>query len=396
MSAQGPARFGVVVSGGAPTIHLAAGALCAFYEKAPRFDLVATAGAGALPGLMYVAPKNGDPREALKNLVNLNVHDALYQLIPNNFKVFHKYGPFSQLFWQLGRLIPHIPLPSEGRYANAAKRLYNDWIDLVTAAITPTTLNYRSKSVLTRVQVVNDLVDWAGLRAYDGEFFLNAFSFKTRRLELFDKNKLSPEAFYAALAMPWLYTPTECKGTLYTEGASHDPGGLMALYRNMAPDSEKDPGTIILLDTIGPDLWTDPESLYEAMQLTIMDPIVTLTENFSAVAAVAEVILNADGFTLPKIYRLPFEIPTWERGKLLEWSYETALTLWDTGYQAAVEFCDEVFPGAPAGSQAQAAKETLAVDGTRLEKYRHGLNLKPGSREDDFLKLFGIRLPGSG
>ena len=56
------ARLGVVVSGGAPTLHLAAGALCAFYEKRVNFDVVATSGAGALPGLLYVAPKNGDPR----------------------------------------------------------------------------------------------------------------------------------------------------------------------------------------------------------------------------------------------------------------------------------------------------------------------------------------------
>ena len=37
------ARIGVVVSGGAPTLHLAAGALCGFYERGLSFRAVAAA-----------------------------------------------------------------------------------------------------------------------------------------------------------------------------------------------------------------------------------------------------------------------------------------------------------------------------------------------------------------
>ena len=388
MNASTPSRLGVVVSGGAPTVHLAAGALCAFYEKAPKFDVVATAGAGALPGLMYVAPKGGDPQKALRNSVNLNIHNALYQLIPSNFKVFHKYGPFSKLFWQLGHLIPHFPLPPEERLSNSAKRLYNDWIDLVTAAITPTTLNYRSKSVLTRVQVIDDLVDWAGLRNYSGEFFLNSFSLKDRTLKVFDKTMLSPEAFYAALAMPWLYVPTEYQGTLYTEGASHDPGGLLAVFKNKQPTLDK-LDAIVFLDTIGPELWTDPESIYEAMQLTIMDPIVTLLENFCGLFAFEEFVYDQLKMPmLPKVYRLPFDVSSWERGKLLEWSYENALTLWETGYEAALEFCNDLIPDSNAATRAQAVAQSRPA-----EKYRYLRNLKPESREGDFFKLFDIHLP---
>jgi predicted acylesterase/phospholipase RssA len=396
MSPTGQLRLGVAVSGGAPTIHLAAGALCAFHERGVSFQTIATAGAGALPGLLYAAPKSHRPEEALKSVVNLNVHDAIYHLLPSNFKVFHKYGPFSYLFWQLGHLIPHLSLPTEDRYRNSAKRLYNDWIDFVTAAVTPTTLNYWSKAVLTRVEVINEWVDWNGLRNFPGQFFLNSFNLQTRTLDAFTKDNLSPEAFYAALAMPWLYVPTECKGILYTEGASHDPGGLMAMYDNLGPDGPQRAAldAIIVLDTIGPDLWADPENLHEALQLTIMDPIVTLTENFAAVVALEEYVLNAIGIPYPKVYRLPFDLPSWERAKVLEWSYENALLLWDAGYNAAQRFVDDMVevggrPGVKSGQQAAPTRRRPA------EKYRQFPGLRADSREADFFKIFGIDLPAA-
>ena len=35
---------------------------------------------------------------------------------------------------------------------------------------------------------------------------------------------------------------------------------------------------IIALDTIGPNLWTNPGNIYDGLQMAIMDPIVSLAE----------------------------------------------------------------------------------------------------------------------
>jgi len=377
-------KLGVLISGGAPTLHLAAGALCAFHEHQVEFNVLATSGAGALPALLYMVPKKGDPETALKCVVDMNVHDAIYDLIPNNYKVFFKYGPFAPLFWQLGQMIPHFPLDPTERSTNAGKRLYNDVIDFVTAAITPTTLTYWSKSVLRRVQVVNDLVDWNALPSAPQRFFLNTFSLDTQELKLFKNEDMTPDAFYAALAMPWLYPPTPAtlSGPLYTEGASHDPSAIEAALQN-APLKPKVASldAMIVLDTIGADLWVDPESLYEALELTIMDPIVTLAENVAALYALQEKVFNQDpppikDLTPPKIYRLLFDIPPWKRGQILEWSYSNALTLWDTGYRAASKFCTDQMPhkGGPI---------------TLKEEHRYFRTLTKDSREGDFLSLFG-------
>jgi predicted acylesterase/phospholipase RssA len=403
-----PSRIGVVVSGGAPTLHLAAGALCAFYDKEVSFDVVGASGAGALPALLYMAPKTGNPASALKNVVNLNVYDAIYDLLPSNYKVFFKYGRFSSIFWQLGRMLPRFTLTPETRFANAPQRLHNDVLDLMLTAITPTTLNYWSKSVLTRVPVVDDLVDWASLKSHSKKFFLNAFNFTTRDLEVFDNQKMTPEAFYAALAMPWLFPPTEAHGTLYTKGASHDPCGLEALHENQGPQISK-LEAIVILDTIVPEMWTDPESVLEALELSIFDPIVTLNENIAALASLQDLHFDDNRLKLPKIYRLPFEVSAWERVKLLEWSYTNALRLWDVGYHAAEMFCQHAPPGfpmptapltatpgrvgaeAPAPAPTQPAAPTLG-DQEFDKKYRYLRSLEPGSRADrvdDFLALFG-------
>jgi len=366
-------KLGVVVSGGAPTLHLAAGALCAFCERGVKFDVVATSGAGALPGLLYLAPKGGDPVGALKNVRNMNIDDTIYHLIPNNFKVFFKYGPFSPIFYRLGQMLR--PFPAKELADSPVKRLVNDWIDFAVAAITPTTLWYWSKSVLNRVQVVNDLVDWAQLAASPRHFFLNAFNLKTQELEIFRKSTMTPEAFYAALAMPWLYPPTppaNANEPLYTEGASHDPSGIEAVLENLQPELDK-MDSIIVLDTISADLWTDPENIYEGLELAIMDPIWTLAENVAALYALQDHHFNRSKQQIPKIYRLPFEIPLWELGKILEWSYSNAVSLWDVGFRAASKFCDGMERNGGQPPDANRYFDTLEED----------------SREGDFLKLFG-------
>jgi hypothetical protein len=289
-------------------------------------------------------------------------------------------------------MIPHFPLDPKERSTNAGKRLYNDLIDLLTTAITPTTLTYWSKSVLSRVQVVNDLVDWNALPSAPQDFFLNTFSLETQKLEKFTKKTMTPDAFYAALAMPWLYPPTAATvgGPLFTEGASHDPSAIEAALQNEPPPKVAYLDAMIVIDTIGSDLWVDPESLYEALELTIMDPLVTLAEDVAALYAAQDEFFNQaskplPGFSPPKIYRLPFDVPPWKSGKLLEWTHSNALTLWDTGHRAASKFCSDQIPkgGGP-----------IELD----ERYRYLRTLSEDTREGDFLSLFGNvfkNLPGS-
>src|SRR4029453_18916776 len=95
--------------------------------------------------------------------------------------------------------------------------------------------------------------------------------------------------------------------------------------------------------------WNDPYDLYDALQMAIMDPIVSLSEYVLAYYSLAEFVLNNEpGFTaqnkIPKLYRLPFDIPKAEHPKLLEWSYSNARTLWNIGHKAAEDFIAKMTP----------------------------------------------------
>lgn len=86
----------LVLGGGAPNATLMAGAVCAFHRHGVRFDLISSAGAGALIGLLAVAPKNQTPEEALRRTVNYGVDDLIYSFVPVNYKVFQKRLPVGE------------------------------------------------------------------------------------------------------------------------------------------------------------------------------------------------------------------------------------------------------------------------------------------------------------
>src|SRR5437867_1654655 len=66
-------KTALLIGGGAPNSTLMAGALVAFLEKGVEFDVISSSGAGALIGLLYTAPKNGDPAKALRQWAQVGV-----------------------------------------------------------------------------------------------------------------------------------------------------------------------------------------------------------------------------------------------------------------------------------------------------------------------------------
>ena len=336
-----PGGIGVLVSGGAPNLHLAAGALCAFNNCGLTFDLIGAAGAGALPALLSLVPKNGDADASLRSTVYINIHDVIYSLIPDNYKIFLKRGPWTEAFWRFGRSLPHFALMPGDRDNSGFRRFFNDTVDLAVAALTPTTLWYGSPSVCTRAGVIDDLVDWPALRGHPTRFFLNAFDLGNLRLTVLDNDEVTPESFYAALAMPWLYEPTVFRDRMYTEGAAHDPSGLEALrpFLDASVGSNRPIDILIALDTVVNDLWLDPNNVQEALELAVMDPIVCLGQYVLALYSRLDVLREQRGIRGPKLYYIPFPIQAQDARRILDWSYSNAISLWDIGYKAAETFC---------------------------------------------------------
>ena len=247
----------------------------------------------------------------------------------------------------------------------------------MVAALTPTTLNYFSKSVCTRVGVIDDLIAWERLPAYPKDFYLNAFDLKNQRLKVFDKNTLKPDTFWAALAMPWLFEPTAARRRSSIPRAPRTTRPGSKHCGNMPTPTSSKLDMIIALDTIGPNLWTNPGNIYDGLQMAIMDPIVSLAETVLTTYGQLEFTVNrhyAPKQVLPKLYWLPFEVPDWEAQHVLEWSYSNALTLWHVGYDAGKKFSRRSMP-----------REMILVE---LEKYRYHQGEDNTQRTIDFLELF--------
>jgi hypothetical protein len=342
-----PRRLGVLVSGGAPNLHLAAGALCAFKECGLNFDLIGAAGAGALPALLSLVPKNGDAVASLRSTVYINIHDVIYSLIPDNYKIFLKRGPWTEAFWRFGRSLPHFALMPGDRENSGLRRFFNDTVDLAVAALTPSTLWYGSPSVCTRAGVIDDLIDWPALRTHSTRFFLNAFDLGNLELTAFSNGDLTPEAFYAALAMPWLYEPTVFLDRMYTEGAAHDPSGLEALgpFLEASASSTRPIDILIALDTVVTDLWLDPNNVQEALELAVMDPIVCLGQYVLGLYSRLDALREKNEIPGTKLYYIPFPIQAQDARRILDWSYSNALSLWEIGYNSAATFCSVLNSG---------------------------------------------------
>ena len=227
-------RIGIVLSGWAPAMTLMSGAMLGFIDAGIEFEVISTAGVGALIGLLSLAPKHGSPKEALAELPNLFVSDILYAALPINFKVFHKFGPFAKPMHDLRNRVPRIKL--DPKASSPFGRLLNDWVDLAFCAMTPSTFEPKSAGLMSPGPEIDDLVNFTALRGAARSFYLNAFNLDERTLEIFDNATTNADAYRAAEALPLLFAPQRmANGDLYTTGGD-------ARSDRVAGDLAKAPG----------------------------------------------------------------------------------------------------------------------------------------------------------
>jgi NTE family protein len=374
-------RVGIVLSGWAPAMTLMSGAMLGFIEKGVKFDVISTTGVGALIGLLALTPKGGKPVEALKELPNLFVSDLIYSVLPINFKIFHKQGPFGRPMQELRNWVPKLPVAPQD--PSPLRRLINDWVDLVFCAMTPSTFELKSKGLMTPGPEIENLVDFAQLPKIAGQFYLNAFNLNTKSLQIFDKNSTDVDAYNAAQALPVMFAPQRMRdGDLLTTGATHDPTGLQAIWLNHRHDLDM----VVMLDPLSPAIWRAPTNIHDAFQLMLMNPIVALQVIMAALYArtdhlVEELRHQRPEINLPPLYRVPFTIDPKYYPTMLTWTHKNAVTLEKIGYDAAITFAD-----------------AMAHDTAFNDKYRYYNHVEANDRLRRFSRLLApmYERPGPG
>lgn len=348
----------LMLGGGAPTLTLMSGALVALDEEGVRFDVVSTAGAGMLVGLLYAAPKGATRREALARTVEMGVSDAIYSRFPVNYKVFHKPGDAARAYTDslqrmfrgtdgrsplLDWMNAWADLCFPGMRANRrARQLVEDWVGLWAAIMCPTDLSPDSKGLCQPAPWVKEVVDFDRLKDFPGEFYINAYNLTDRKMEIFGRDEITVDHFHAALAFPFIYAPFELNGKKYIEGSAIDTLNYQGLLEDKNPQID----TIVVFDVLSrEELMREPRDLYDAWVRSIIVPLVALGKDDTRIF---ELVHNRKH--QKKLLRLPFQIPAdrWEH--ILDWSRSNLEALYDIGYRSGKAFVEahrsELLPAA--------------------------------------------------
>lgn len=328
-------KTALILGGGAPNATLMSGALVAFAEAGVEFDVISTAGAGALIGLLYVAPAQGTPVEALRRTVEMGVADAIYDHFPVNYKVFQKPGAVADLYRQLLAANPLTQTLAAQHGDSAMQKLFSDWVHLLFASACPTDLGPKSLGLCASVPFLEETVDFAALKEIEAAFYINAYNLSDRRMENFAKHQISADHCRAALAFPFLYPPYPIADPhtgaekFYYEGAAHDCLNYKALV-----DHEPEVDRIVVFDVLGADeLMRTPRDLYDAWLLSIIVPLVEIARDDTKIF---ETVHNADGRR--RLFKVPFDIPSEHEVEALDWSRSNLETLFAVGYRSAQDY----------------------------------------------------------
>lgn len=330
---QNTARSALIVSGGAPNATLVAGALLAFHEFGLKFDVISTAGAGALLGLAYCAPQGGDPVPVLNSFKEMGISDEIYQAFPVNFKVFNKPGDMADLYRRALALNPLVQKIMDWPAADSLSQLLKDSTELLFACACPSDLGPKSQGLCAHVPFAEKIIDFSALSSIDGEFQVNAYNLTKRRMENFSKSQITPQHLQAALSFPFLYPPTQIGEEFYIEGAALDCLNFAGLLERH-PDLQE----IVVFDILGADkLLRAPRNLYDAWVMSIITPLVEIARDDLKIF-VAE---HLDKY--PKLkppYRVPLvdDIPDEQLPDVFDWSRSNLDRLFDIGYEAAAGY----------------------------------------------------------
>ncbi|MEM9595273.1 MAG: patatin-like phospholipase family protein [Acidobacteriota bacterium] len=342
-----------ILTAGAPTAPLLAGALAAIYDRGKTFDRFFTSGAGGLVAATFLAPPEGhDASEALSWVVNVGVSDSLYRIFPMPFKVFTKPGPVAPLFESLGRRLHLQVQDKDRRYASDdLRRLYNDLIDLWSTALSPSTLKLFSKGLCQPLPSFGEFVDLHKLNKLQGKYFLNAYNLSKQRMENFKAADITDDHLQAATAFPFIYPPKEIGHDEYIEGATIDPINLPKL--NDIKPAIKKKERLILFDVLRdyrPAFIRRPRNLIEAWSVEIFAPTVALAERIleghseeidrpsGRKPRDLKVRVNKKPHTLKLI---EFHIKERDYSTLMEWSHSSMVRLWQIGYKAGDDFVEK-------------------------------------------------------
>jgi predicted acylesterase/phospholipase RssA len=340
-------------------------------------NIITMAGAGAVVGLHYLAPKGIKTKdrfslEALENTINLGVADAIFETFPINYKVFTKSGPSADLFNEFWFNLPEVQEVMHQSGMNDDEVLLSDALLFAGAMMCPTDLNFFSQGICGHAQFLEEFIDFNALQSIDPneiEIEINAFSVEDHKVVDFtnyerdeDGNPLVRNGKYiakeitvdhlrAALSYPFLHPPYKIGNRHYFEGAA-----IQCLNDYFFNDA-RDIAWILVLDPLRKNMIGLPQNLWDAFALSIIMPTAGLTElgqlilefknkfgnmqpvstNNRKLSALELIALKKD-----KLYLSEFQIPQEKVPPAWGWSRSSMKDLFKIGQVAGTDIAEKM------------------------------------------------------
>ncbi|WP_137935979.1 patatin-like phospholipase family protein [Chitinivorax sp. B] len=339
-------RTALLIGGGAPNSSLMAGALVAFIEHNMQFDVISASGAGALMGLLYQAPKDGDAIKALKAWSSVGVSNAIYDVFPVNYKVFMKPGPAAE--WYRAMLAQNpITRPIVSDWSgDGLSGVVGDWLRLILATFSPTDLSSRSLGLCAHLPFAEQVIDFSAIAKIKPEFYINAYNVTRSEMEIWGKHEITPAHLRCAFSFPMIYPPFHLDGNDYIEGAAIDTLNFKALVSDddNRPGCERDVDTLVIFDILGADkLIRTPRNLYDAWVQSIITPLVEIAKDDIRLFELCHNVDQQTGKPKRKLLKVDLmgSIPHAYWPEIMDWSNSNLKYLYEVGYQAGVRFCQE-------------------------------------------------------
>ena len=353
------------MAAGAPNLTLMSGALLAFHDRGLTFDVVSMAGGGAVVGLSYLAPKGLTPAQALRNTMNFGVSDAIYSMLPINYKIFFKGGPLSDEFRNYWRKLLPVQYAEHQYGMSPAEKLESDLLLLAGSIMTPTDMNFFSQAICAHVPFIEDIVDFGKLNwLYQPRCFLNAYCIDTQEVVEFEGPKIDIRHFRAAFSFPYIYAPYEIDGRYLLRGRGvqlleFGRIGCTLPQNTVRTNPERRRRRFILFDVLGTDVIHPARDIMDAYGQSIIVPSVANAEKELSIfnawletggadVPPAEWGLNAStepdchgwqGAQREGVHRR-LSGPGGARPYMLDWSRSNLECLFDIGYKSGRNFLE--------------------------------------------------------
>lgn len=377
-----PNEIVVMLGGGAPNFTLMSGALLELHpyleqkRQAGKPLYFTMAGAGAVVGLMYLAPKNMNPAVAMKNTTNFGISDLIYEMCPINYKMFGKLGPSADAFNQIWFNLPEVQAAQNQYGMSDADALRADWLLFLGAMMCPTDLNFFSQGFSDHPHLIESLIDFDRLNVLDPNqvcIEINAFCIEKRELIDFTnyetkpdgtpiripdtpqgkliKKNIVPEQLRAALAFPFIYPPYKFDGNHYYEGAAFQ------CLNQIAADEIEKIECYIVLDPMQANLIGCPRNLWESFALAIIMPTSGLAElgrqlldMGASMPALPRAPSGGNGYRAaeallhlgPRVYYADFKIDPKDIPDAWGWSRSSLRRLFEIGQIAGRQLCPKL------------------------------------------------------